>query len=73
LTFAVGFTAVFGAGFTVDFGATLATGFAAAFGATLGDAAFTGVAFTGATFAGVPVVTLFTCFAFVTCSPPLPL
>jgi len=44
------------------------TGFAAAFGATLFDAAFTGAAFTG-----VPTVTLLTCFAFVTCSPPLPL
>jgi hypothetical protein len=63
-TFAVGLAAGLGDGF----GATFVTGFAAAFGATLVDATFAGAAFTG-----VPVVTLLTCFAFVTCSPPLPL
>jgi hypothetical protein len=63
----------FGAGLGDGFGETFVTGFAAAFGATLVDAAFTGVAFAGATFTGVPAVTLLTCFAFVTCSPPLPL
>jgi hypothetical protein len=67
-TFAVGFTAGFGAGLEDGFGATFATGFTAAFGATLVDATFAGAAFTG-----VPTVTLLTCFAFVTCSPPLPL
>ena len=72
-TFAAGFTTDFGAGLAAGFGAALVTGFAAAFGATLVDAAFTGVAFAGATFTGVPAVTLLTCFAFVTCSPSLPL
>jgi carbon starvation protein CstA len=67
-TFAVGLAAGFGAGLGDGFGATFVTGFAAAFGATLVDATFAGAAFTG-----VPVVTLLTCFAFVTCSPPLPL
>jgi hypothetical protein len=66
--FAVGFTTGFGVGLAAGFGAAFVTGFAAAFGATLVDAAFT-----GATFTGVPTVTLLTCFAFVTCSPPLPL
>jgi len=60
-------------GFGVGFGATFVTGFTAAFGATLVVAAFTGVVFTGVAFTGVPVATLLPCFAFVTCSPPLPL
>ena len=64
---------VFVVAVAAGFGAALVTGFAAAFGATLVDAAFTGGAFTGAAFTGVLVVTLLTCFAFVTCSPPLPL
>jgi hypothetical protein len=68
VTFAAGFTTGFGAGLEDGFGATFATGFTTAFGATLVAATFAGVAFTG-----VPVVTLLTCFAFVTCSPPLPL
>jgi hypothetical protein len=58
----------FGAGLEDGFGATFATGFTIAFGATLVAATFAGAAFTGA-----PVVTLLACFAFVTCSPPLPL
>jgi hypothetical protein len=66
--FVVFVAAGFGAGLEDGFGATFATGFTAAFGATLVDATFAGAAFTG-----VPTVTLLTCFAFVTCSPPLPL
>ena len=68
VTFVVGFATGFGTDLAAGFGATFVTGFAAAFGTTLVDATFAGAAFTG-----VPVVTLLTCFAFVTCSPPLPL
>ena len=70
--FAVAFVAGESAGFWADladaFGVALTTGFAAAFAV---DLPATG--FTAATFAGISLVTLLACFAFVTCSPPLPL